>query len=347
MDGRAAMLTRNLSRNLSPNLSPNVAPAIPRRVLPLDRLESSPIRPRLEDVDWHTPIDRSRLFFCETLTPLYYTASYARLSPEHRRRYNQLTGMLSNELTLRLETTFVDSALNAVTRHPAIDSELTFAVQRFRDDETQHAESWRRLNRLSEPDWYRTDGPRLVRVSPIIDRMARALARVPDLCPLVFWIQLAQEEHSIEISRRCLRMPPDVLEPRYAAVYGEHLRDEVRHVQIDCHLIERFYGAQSLTARRVTARIFRWILANLFLRPARSAVRIVEVLASEHRELRPQLPQMVRELRALTTNDGYQQMMYSRQTTPLTFELFDAFPEFHSMSRVLSAYSPPPPARLR
>ena len=158
-------------------------------------------------------------------------------------------------------------------------------------------------------------------------------------------MQLTQEEHSIEISRRCLRMPAGALEPRYAAVYGEHLRDEVRHVQVDCHLIERFYAAQSLTARRMTAMVFRWVLANLFLRPARSSVRVIEVLASEYHELRPLVPRMVRELRALVADEAYNQMMYSRQTTPLTFELFDAFPEFHSMSRVLRAYTPAPLAR--
>jgi P-aminobenzoate N-oxygenase AurF len=330
MGGRPAMLNH---------------PSIPRRVLPLDRLESSPVSSRLEHVDWETPINRSRLFFCDTLTPLYYTTSYAALGPEHRRRYNQLMGMFSNEMTLRLETSFVDTALNAISRHGVIDAELAAAVRRFRDDERRHADGWRRLNQLSEPDWYRTDGPRLVRVSPVLDRLSKVLARHPAFCPLIFWIQLAQEEHSIEISRRCLRMPVDVLEPRYAAVYGEHMRDEVRHVQIDCHLIEQFYASQSLAARRITAGVFRWILSNLFLRPARSAVRIVEVLASEHQELQPLLPQMIRELRALVANDGYQQMMYSRLTTPLTFELFDAFPEFHSMSTVLRAYTPPPSAR--
>ena len=52
------------------------------------------------------------------------------------------------------------------------------------------------------------------------------------------------------------------------------------------------------------------------------------------------LPRMIGELRRLAGNAGYQHMMYSRETTPLTFDLFDAFPEFHSMRRVLLAYTP-------
>jgi hypothetical protein len=34
--------------------------------------------------------------------------------------------------------------------------------------------------------------------------------------------------------------------------------------------------------------------------------------------------------------------MYSRRTTPLTFALFDEFPEFHQMRCVLRAYKPQP-----
>ena len=325
MGGRAAVLT----------VGPSARP-----VLSVQRLELSPIRPRLEEVDWETPIDRSRLFLCETLTPLYYTPSYAGLPAEHRRRYNQLTGMLANELILRLESGFIDTALAAVTRHDDADAELVSAVRRLHDDEARHAEGWRQLNRLSEPGWYLSDRPRLLRVPRIVDRLARALARSPVACPVILWIQLTQEERSMEISRRCLRMPPGAIEPRYAAVYGEHLRDEARHVQLDCHLIERVYAAQSLPARRLTARVFRWVLANLFLRPARSSVRVIEVLAAECRELQPRLPQMVRELRALDGNDAYQEMMYSRRTTPHTFDLFDTFPEFHAMRTVLRAYTP-------
>lgn len=326
MGPRAAMLTGSVSS---------------RRVLPLDRLHGRGTAAAADDIDWDTPIDRSRRFFCDTLTPLYYTTSYALLAPEHRLRYNQLTGILSNELILRLETQFVDRALAAVTRDACVDPDLLDTVRQFRDDEIRHAESWRRLNQLSEPEWYRADRPRLVRVPPVLDRLASVIVRYPAACPVVFWMQLAQEEHSIEISRRCLRLPADVLEPRYAAVYGAHLRDEVRHVHVDCHLIERFHAGQSPAGRRITAAVFRWLLVNCFLKPVRSTVRVLDVLTSEYQELRPLLPRMIRELRSLAADEAYQQMMYSRQTTPLTFQLFDAFPEFHAMSRVLLAYTPP------
>ena len=40
----------------------------------LERLAAAPAQAGEDGIDWRTPIDRSRWFFCETLTPLYYTS---------------------------------------------------------------------------------------------------------------------------------------------------------------------------------------------------------------------------------------------------------------------------------
>lgn len=312
------------------------------RVVPLDRLTPVDQRPE-PPIDWATPIDRSRQFFCESLTPLSYTPVWAELGPDHRRRYNQLTGMMASELILLLETECLGATLAAVTASG--DDALAAAVGRFAADERRHADTWRRLNRLSEPAWYAGTDHVLCRPSPALRALARTIARHPVACPAVFWIQLSQEERSIEISRRCLRVPADRMEPRYAAVYREHLRDEVRHVQIDCHLIERFYAGRSPTVRRLTAALVRPLLGTVFLRPLRSTVRVATVLAGEFPELAPLVPRIRRELAALTADDDYQRMMYSREATPMTFAWFDRFPEFHTMRRVLHAYEPAPPRR--
>ena len=311
------------------------------RVASLARLDPARARPRTDDIDWDTPIDRSRRYYCETLGPLYYTPSYGRLGEPHRRRYTQLMGMLSNELIARLEADVVDHCLGAVQRMAGLDPALAEAVARFRDDERRHADSWHRLNRLSEPTWYRAGGRGpLVGVPPLAGRLAPLVARWSWSVPAILWIQLLQEERSIDISRRCLRLPAGTLEPRYAAVYREHLRDEVRHVQLDCHLIRHVHATQSPAGRRATAAVVRRAVGQFFLRPARSAVRLVTVLAGEFPELRPLVPAMTRELRGLADDQRYQEMMYSRATTPIAFAMFDACPEFHAMREVLRAYTP-------
>jgi hypothetical protein len=292
----------------------------------------------------HTPIDRSRWFLCETLTPLHYTRVYHDLEQHQRRRYNQLAGMLANEVIALLETEFLQAALRAVEATGERDPALREAVVRFQEDERRHAEIWDRLNRLSEPDWYARASARLLRVPWPAAVLTRLVARHPVAFPIVFWIQLTQEERSVEISRRCMRMPPDRIEPRYAAAYAAHVHDEVRHVQIDCYLLERFYGRSPMAIRRFTARLFKAIVGSLLLTPVNSSLKVVSRLAAEYPELKPLVPRIRTELRALAANDDYHRMMYSRQSTPLSFHLFDRFPEFHQMQDVLRAYHPDPAA---
>jgi hypothetical protein len=316
-----------------------------RRGPALERLAAAPVRPGADGIDWRTPIDRSRWFFCETLTPLYYTDVYPQLGAEHRLRYNQLTAMMANEIIGFMETEVVLGALSAVEarrgdrRQPA---DLQGAVRRFRDDERRHADVWHNLNRLSEPAWYASANRRLLRIPRGVVAAARLVARRPVAFPVVFWLQLVQEERSLEISRRCMRVAAQKMEPRYAAAYGAHLPDEARHVQIDRHLIDHFYRPRSLVLRRATALLFRAIVGTLLVTPVHSTTRVIRVLAAEYPELAPVVPRMLRELRALQGSVEYHQMMYSRRTTPVTFALFDEFPEFHQMRTVLRGYDPRP-----
>lgn len=293
------------------------------------------------DIDWTTPVDRSRWFFCETLTPLYYTPIYRELGADHRRRYNQLTGLLTSELIALLETEFLHAALDAVRSSGAPDPELRAAIERFAADERRHAEIWQRLNHLSEPDWYARAPNHVVSLPSHAGGLLRFIARYPVAFPVVFWVQLVQEERSVDISRRCMRVPPERMEPRFAAAFAAHVRDEARHVQIDRRLIDRFYAGRSMVVRRITARLFRAITKSFLLIPSRSTARVVQLLAAEYPELRPILPRIGEQLRALEHSDAYHEMMYSRRSTPVTFSLFDRYEEFHQMHHVLRAYRPP------
>jgi hypothetical protein len=151
---------------------------------------------------------------------------------------------------------------------------------------------------------------------------------------------LALEERSLEISRRCLRMPADKIEPRYLAVYRTHAKHEVRHVQLDWHLIERFYAPLSPQSRRLNSRLLRVAVAHFFLPPTRSAVRVVRRLIAEFPELRPVRKLMQSQLANVGDDPAYQSMMYSRESTPITFSLFDRFEEMHAMRTVLRSYEP-------
>ena len=309
----------------------------------LERLATAPVRTRQDEIDWRTPIDRSRWYFCETLTPLYYAPIYRELALEHRRRYNQLTAMMANEIIAFMESEFLVITLTAVNSDLNDEDQLgdlRAAVTRFAEDERRHADIWWNLNRLSEPAWYQSTKWRLINIPRGLLSAARFAARHPVAFPLVFWLQLVQEERSLEISRRCMRMSANTIEPRYLAAYGAHLPDEARHVQIDRHLIAHYYRGRSTLVRRTSAWLFRTVVRSLLVTPVHSTARVVDILAAEYPELAPLVPQMLQQLAALGRSAEYHEMMYSRSTTPVTFSLFDEHSEFHAMREVLLAYEP-------
>jgi hypothetical protein len=311
---------------------------------PLERLlprNGSWREPTIE-FDFSTPIDRSRWFVCPTLTPLYYAPVYHELDVKYQRRYNQLTALSFSELISFFENSFAASVLAALARCRSgdIDTDLADCLERFVAEERRHTEWWRRLNELSEPELYRNSHRAVVRLSRAMEFLLCRLTNHPVVFPVVFWMMLALEERSLEISRRCMRLAEQQIEPRYLAIYRAHLTHEVRHVQIDCHLIERYYAMRSAYVRRFNAGLFRSAIRNFFLPPTRTAVRVVNRLVSEFAELKPLRSCMRQQLDDVGRDRDYHRMMYSRESTPITFALFDRFSEFHAIQNVLLSYKP-------
>jgi hypothetical protein len=292
--------------------------------------------------DFSTPIDRSRWFVCPTLTPLYYAPIYHELQEQHQRRYNQLTALCFSELISFFETTFAASVLAALaaSKRNAIDPELAACLKQFVDEEREHTQWWHQLNQLSEPALYATRQRAIIRLPAVFRFVLNQITRRPACFPMVFWVMLALEERSLEISRRCLRMRVDQIEPRYQAIYRAHLQHEVRHVQLDWHLIERFYEPSSPTLRNFNARLLRLALARFFLPPTRSAMRVVRRLVAECPELMPLRTVIETQLVKVGEDPAYHAMMYSRESTPITFALFDRFEEMHAVRNVLRSYQP-------
>jgi hypothetical protein len=292
--------------------------------------------------DFSTPIDRSRWFVCPTLTPLYYAPVYRDLEEQHQRRYNQLTALCFSELISFFETTFAASVLAALAagKHNGIDSELAACLEQFVDEEREHTQWWQQLNRLSEPSLYAERQRAIIRLPAAFRFVLNQFTKRPGAFPMVFWVMLALEERSLEISRRCLRMPAERIEPRYLAIYRAHLQHEVRHVQLDWHLIERFYETASQMLRKFNARLLRMAIARFFLPPTRSAMCVVRRLVAECPELTSLGKVIESQLVQVGDDPAYHVMMYSRDSTPITFALFDRFEEMHAMRTVLHSYEP-------
>lgn len=312
---------------------------------PLETIRAQAVRAESQrpELSFDPPLARQRWFVCPTLTPLYYAPIYRELTADQRLRYNQLTALSFNELIAYFEQSFAASVLAALAQLPHGDRELAACLEGFLRDEEEHAGYWRRLNQLTEPGWYAHRERKIVRPPQIAQAALRFVTRRPQRFPLVFWVMLALEERSLEISRRCLRMPADQIEPHYREVYRQHLTDEVRHVQLDRHLIARYYAPLPLRQRQRNAWLLRQVVARFLLPPARTAVRVVRQLIREHPGLASRSGELIGQLQDVGRNADYHAVLFSRESTSLLFALFDHYPEMQPIERVLLSYRPQPP----
>ena len=169
-------------------------------------------------------------------------------------------------------------------------------------------------------------------------RFLHYIAARPLRFPAILWVMLALEEKALDTARRCLQMPRDDLDPVYRQMYARHAHDEARHVQVDWHFIDTYYPRLSPARRRRTAWLVAKLLGEVFLRPARSAKRVVACLLAEFPELQDRRKEFDQQLDGLMQCEAYHAMMYSRRGSPILFSLFDQYPEMHRMEAVLLSY---------
>ncbi len=280
--------------------------------------------------DLNVPVDFRMPFLCPSLTALYYTSAWKELDDQDRLRYTQLSALSFNELIAGFEKGF-SLTLQALARSDRLPERLRSVLPDFLEDERRHQEIWWTLNRCAEPQRYSQDVAAISKIAPMGQTLMRWLARHPLKYPVTIWIMLILEEHGNEIARRCAALRPDQIEPHFAAAYLAHVRDEVRHVQIDWHLLEWAWPTLRGWRRRVNVSILRWVVRRLLFNTEHAAISVVEELARERPRLRSALPRIRAELRTVGQNREFRSMMFSARTSPIVFHLLDRFPELQGI----------------
>jgi hypothetical protein len=289
-------------------------------------------------VQTHTPaaIDFERFFLPEAFTPLYHTPSYADLTEQQRRRYNQLYALYFNEQIIFFETSLADSVLLPLARS-GLPQTLAQTLVTFVEEESRHTGMFRALNRRCAPEFYAQGDFHFIRRSPVhrwtLDWIARRTRRFP----LVLWLMLLQEERSMFYARTILR-ERERLEPHFVDVHRVHLADEADHVRWDEELIDHIWNACPPRQRRINAELFRWLVGEFFNTPKRGGVRVVIQLAAEFEDLGPRLPELRRQVLDLARSPAYHRSLYSREIVPRTFARFDKHAEFFRLGRTLYGY---------
>lgn len=282
-------------------------------------------------------VDRARPFICDTLTPLYYTPSWADLDRAERLTYNQLNGMYWNELIASFEKDLALAVLSATGRRGDVPPAVRERLRGFARDEILHAAVFARLNRLSDPLRYGKREHWFVRTPAGGGAVVRMVAGTAAVAALV-WLMLLLEERSIAVTEISTRNAG--VDSAYATVYAAHSDDERRHVALDVELLAALHEPRAAAIRRITAAVFRSVVKAFLVGPGPAARRVVDALIEDHPRLAPLRPRFRRELHALAGDRRYHEMMYSREKVPVTFALFDRLPEMRAMSSVLLGYEP-------
>jgi hypothetical protein len=284
------------------------------------------------------PIDFSKPFMPELLTPLRHTAIFHDLSPEQRLRYNQLQAAYFNEQIIFFENAMAQHILHGILKMP-LPKDFANAVNAFINEEKRHSQMFRELNQRCFPQRYAQSDFHFVSVPQWARSLLRTWASHPSAFPFFIWILLIQEERALYCAKQFLT-EANHLEPSFVAAQRQHLTDEIGHVGWDEELLDLIWPGKSNRARRINAALFKWMMGEYFTTPKRSGLRVVHELIREFPDLKPLWPQLRRQILALRDHGDFRLISYSREVTPKTFARFDRCPEFKSLGKVLAGYSP-------
>ena len=285
------------------------------------------------------PAHSTKLFIPEEFTPLFYTRSYLELSEQQRLRYNQLHSFYFNEQIMFFEATLGENVLGALLQRPWPER-VGASLRQLREEERQHTEMFRCLNRMFAPHIYSHRDFYFVRVPRTWMAVGNWAARHPALFPMFLWLMLLQEERSLYYSRGFVR-DQAALEPLFVETQRLHMADEAGHVRLDEGLLDVLWAHARPYLRKLNARLFSWMLDEFFHTPRRAQLRVIDELAREFPALEPRRREMRRQMLALSHDVQYQETLYSRDIVPQTFARFDEWPEFQSLT--LASYHRRPP----
>ena len=294
---------------------------------------------RVEDLDWSLAVDRTKPWEPDEMGALWYVPSYAELDPAQRLRANQLHALGVSEQFIWFESQLIRAVSN-VLRAGGLPAPLHQALCHFVREEETHIEMFWRLLGKAEPAWYRQRAPRLFRVAPVTQLAMDQVSGHPLTLLAWVWLAIFIEERTLFLSRCYIgadKQAPGRIDPLHTQVHRFHFLDEVRHYQLDQHLLTWLYDHQPRWKRTLSAFMFRQFM-RAYVAARRSATRIAGELGREFPELRARLlPQMLRELQGVAHDPVYHQKNFSPAAQPRTLALLAEYPEHDALWQLLPA----------
>lgn len=291
----------------------------------------------LEDLDWSRPIDHARWWSPEEIAPLYYLPAYSLLSPEEKRRYNQLFALGVCEQFIWLEEHILVDTLRKVLDGRDAPPPLRRALETFIAEEVKHTEMFWRVLERAEPAWYARRAFRLFNISAPQQALLDLVLRFPRTFLVWVWTAIFFEERTVDYCRHYLKTAkadPARLDPTFVMLHEYHFKDELRHYQLDQHILAWMYDPQPAWKRRIAGAMFGKLMRG-YVFPKRTSLRILEVLAREFPRLRAEaIPRLKAEIGGVGLSKEFHRMAFSRQAVPKTMDLFAEYPELDPLWRL-------------
>ena len=297
----------------------------------------------LDGLAWARGVDPSKKWCPDVLTHLYYCPSYKLLTAEEKLHYNQLFAMGVCEQFLLLEDILLVRGMRRIVDAAGkkLSHEMRAGLENLIEEERKHGEMFRRLLKASAPDLY---ADRDLAIYELPRRDQKLVDFFLWGTPLfVSWVFVAMifEEKSIDFYRKYLAAEKnEELDPLYREVHRAHAQEEVRHVQIDHHLVEIFWDGAPGWKQKLNHHVFYWIMKG-FARPERTVRRMLSLLEERHPRLAEHRETLVGEALAVAADPVWQRASYSRAAQPLTFQIFDRYPDFQLLESIFPQYRAP------
>jgi len=283
----------------------------------------------LEDIDWLLAADRTKPWAPDGFNAIDYLPAATLLNESEKLRCNQLQALSLCEQFIWLEQQLI-RPLTCVVEGQDVPQPLRDAMWHFMREERKHIEMFWRVLERSEPAWYRSRKPRLFRVSPLQQFGIERMVENPRVLVAWIWLTIFVEERTLYLARGYIEAEKKTqgrIDRLHTQLHQLHFRDEVRHYQLDQHVLTWLYDPQPRWKKKLSAWIFHYMMC-CYANPRHSARAVLTQLAREFPRLRKHIvPRMLVELAQVGRNEAFRWKHFSRSALPRTLALLAEYPE--------------------
>ena len=288
----------------------------------------------IEDMDWSQDINHSIDWVPEEMNYISYLPSYKNLDKKYRLRYNHLYALSICEQFVWLEKNLLAGILTDGMSTHNLPKELAEGMNHFYTEEEKHGEMFWRTLEKAEPNWYQGDRTfKIFKTNKIQDCFFSMITKYNTVFLVWIWLALFFEERTLDFSKKyqkSYQSDKSKLDFNFWQVHYYHLKDEIRHCQMDEIFLAQYYDSAPSWKRFLCGKMFHKLIAA-YLAPHRNAKRMLNILQEEFPELKDSqvIDRLIQELPLLKLDKKFQEIVFGKKAIGGTLKLLAKYEEFN------------------